>query len=94
MKFKIGTLFSGIGSPEFGAERVFGKENIENIFACDIDKFARESYLANHTVQTMYEDVTKVDFTKYENELDLLVGGSPCFEVGTKVITKDEYKNI
>lgn len=28
------------------------------------------------------------------NKIDLLIGGSPCFKAGTKVLTKDGYKNI
>ncbi len=33
---KIGTLFSGIGSPEQGAKRVYN--NLELVFACEWDK--------------------------------------------------------
>jgi len=43
---KIGTLFSGIGSPEMGAKRVY--DNLELVFACEWDKFARESFKANY----------------------------------------------
>ena len=41
MKLKVGTDFSGIGSPETALKRL----NIphENVFACDIDKYAKAS---------------------------------------------------
>ena len=45
-KISLATLFSGIGAPEFAAREVF--DEVETVFACEIDKFARKSYLANH----------------------------------------------
>ena len=42
---RIATLFSGIGAPEQGAKRVY--QNHEVVFACEFDKFARQSYEAN-----------------------------------------------
>lgn len=46
---KIATLFSGIGAPEQGAMRVY--PNHEIVFACEFDKFARESYSANYEIE-------------------------------------------
>lgn len=34
-KINIGTVFSGIGSAETAARRVFGKDNVNFVFACD-----------------------------------------------------------
>jgi len=75
---KIATLFSGVGSPEFGAKRVYRK--VKNVFACEIDKFARQSYLANHDIdeEHFYKDIYELDATKYRGKVDVLVGGSPC----------------
>ncbi len=73
---KLGTLFSGIGAPECAVKRVF--DDVTEVFACEIDKFARESFLAIHSPKTFYGDITTVDFTPYKFEIDLLVGGSPC----------------
>lgn len=38
-------------------------------------------------------DITKVDETKL-NPFNMICGGSPCFPAGTKVMTKEGYKNI
>jgi len=72
---KIGTDFSGIGSPEM-ALKYLGIEH-RNIFACDIDKYARQSYNALHDPETMFEDITKRNHQDIEN-LDLYVAGFPC----------------
>lgn len=71
---KIGTVFSGIGAPEFAAERVF--DEVHNVFACEIDKYARQSYEANHIVADFHSDITTTSFEDYE--IDILIGGSPC----------------
>ena len=49
---RIATLFSGIGSPEQGAKRVYG--DFKTVFACEWDKFARQSYEANYDVDKFY----------------------------------------
>jgi len=75
---QIATLFSGIGSPEQAARRVHPSHNI--VFACEIDKFARQSYLANYTISQnhFHEDINKLNASKYRNKVDILIGGSPC----------------
>ena len=76
-KVRLATLFSGIGAPEFAAREVFSE--VETIFACEIDKFARKSYLANHdTPLAFYEDVCDLDAKAYAGQIDILIGGSPC----------------
>lgn len=74
---KIASLFSGIGTPEQSLEHL----NIEHetVFACEIDKYARKTYLANNQEpNTFYEDIYSLDGNKYKNQIDILVGGSPC----------------
>lgn len=74
---KIATLFSGIGAPEFAAREVFGE--VKTILACEIDKYARQSYLANHDAPIVfYENVCDLDARAYAGQIDILVGGSPC----------------
>ena len=76
-KISLATLFSGIGAPEFVAREVFGE--VETVFACEIDKFARQSYLANHEAPAVfYEDVCDLDARAYAGQIDILIGGSPC----------------
>ena len=75
MKLKVGTDFSGIGSPETALKRL--KIPHENVFACDIDKYAKASYLELHDPGKFYDNITTRDHTKVER-LDLYVAGFPC----------------
>ena len=73
----IASVFSGIGTPELALKAM----NIPHhtVFAAEIDKYARQTYLANNQEpDTFYEDVTKIDGTKYLGKVDVVVGGSPC----------------
>lgn len=76
---RIGTLFSGIGAPEQGAKRVYG-DDLELVFACEYDKFARQSFEANYEIspEHFHKDVHDMDGTQYQGKLDVLIGGSPC----------------
>jgi len=77
-EIKIATLFSGIGAPEQAASRVFSEHKI--IFACELDEFARESYLANYNInaEDFHKDVHDLNGIKYRGKIDILIGGSPC----------------
>tara|TARA_R100000654_G_C2666585_1_gene125468 strand:- start:34 stop:1071 length:1038 start_codon:yes stop_codon:yes gene_type:complete len=72
---KVGTFFSGIGSPEQALLNLGIKHEIE--FACDIDKYARQTYLKNFNCKKMYEDITTLNM-KDLSYVDLLVFGFPC----------------
>lgn len=73
---KVGTDFSGIGSPEM-ALKLLNIEH-EQVFACEIDKYARKSFEAIHgNPQTFYQDITKRDHSEIP-QLDLYVAGFPC----------------
>lgn len=75
---RIGTLFSGIGSPEQAAKRVW--DNSELVFACEWDKFARQSFKANYEIadEHFHKDINDMDGTQYAGKVDIIVGGSPC----------------
>ena len=74
---KVATLFSGIGTPEQSLKHL--QVEHETVFACEIDKYARTTYLANNeTPNTFYDDVYNIDGNKYKNQIDILIGGSPC----------------
>lgn len=62
---------------------------------CEIDKFAIQSYCLMHDVDPNLNlgDISKVNTADME-DFNLLVGGSPCFVAGTKVLTSNGYKNI
>ena len=80
---KLATLFSGIGAPEQAAKRVF--EKVETIFACEWDKYARESYIANYNIDKnlFFEDIRDLDAKRFNGAVDILVGGSPCQDFST-----------
>lgn len=73
---KIATVCTGIGSPEM-AMRNLGIEH-EIVFGCEIDKYARETYLANFEPGFMVPDMTKCDWEDEKYYSDLFIGGIPC----------------
>lgn len=76
MQIKVGTDFSGIGSPEM-ALKLLGIDH-KQVFACEIDKYARKSFEAIHgKPDTFYEDITKRNHSEVP-QLDLYVAGFPC----------------
>lgn len=73
---RVGTAFSGIGSPEMALNLLGIKHEI--LFACDINKSAKKSYLANYDVKDWWDDVEKLDAKKYKGMIDLFVAGVCC----------------
>jgi site-specific DNA-cytosine methylase len=67
---KIATLFSGIGAQEQGAKRVYG-DNLKMVFACEWDKFARQSFNAIYNIEDahFHKDVHDVYGTQYQGEV-------------------------
>jgi DNA (cytosine-5)-methyltransferase 1 len=72
---KIGTDFSGIGAPEQALKKL-GVEH-KCMFACDVDKYAKKSYLANYNPEVFYDDIKTRDH-KNAPYVDLYVAGFPC----------------
>jgi len=73
---KIATVCFGIGSPEQALKDL--NINHEIVFACEIDKYARKSYLANFNPKYMFEDMTKESWEGNHLYSDLFIGGIPC----------------
>ena len=73
---KVATVCSGIGSPEVAIRNLGIKHEI--VFGCEIDKYARQTYLANFNPNMMLEDMTKEDWKDKKYYSDLIVGGIPC----------------
>jgi DNA (cytosine-5)-methyltransferase 1 len=71
----IGTMCSGIGAPEQALKKLGIPHKVK--FACEIDKFARETYEMNYDPEFFYEDLTTLDYTTLP-EVDLFVAGFPC----------------
>jgi len=75
-RFTFIDLFAGIGGMRLGLEAIGGK----CIYSCEIDRFARETYLKNFGVQNGHafsEDINEVEVESIPDH-DLLVAGFPC----------------
>jgi DNA (cytosine-5)-methyltransferase 1 len=72
---KFVDLFAGIG----GFHQALKVFNTECVFASEIDKYARQTYLANHNITNNFfnEDITKISPHDIP-EHDILCGGFPC----------------
>lgn len=66
---------------------------VDKYYASEIDKHAIKQTMLNFPDTIQLGSVTDVDVSKLD-KIDLLIGGSPCFAAGTKVLTIDGYKNI
>lgn len=73
---KVATVCTGIGSPEM-AIRNLGIDH-EIVFGCEIDKYVRQTYLANFEPGFMVNDMTKCDWEDEKYYSDLFIGGIPC----------------
>jgi DNA (cytosine-5)-methyltransferase 1 len=87
---KVGSDFSGVGSFDLALLRL--KIKHETIFACDQDKFARQTYLLN------YKEPNKFPANVYDRRipdesLDIYMSSPPCqsfSQVGQKLGKKDK----
>ena len=82
---KVGTFFSGIGSPEMAFKRLKDNgiiNNYESVFFCEIDKWAVKSYCAIHnkTEKDNLGDITKIN-GKDLPYCDIWIGGFPCQDI-------------
>lgn len=75
-KLKVVSLFSGIGGFEIGIMDAIGKENVDIVFASEIDKYAAQSYemYFNHKP---HGDITQIN-EKDVPDHDVLTFGFPC----------------
>jgi DNA (cytosine-5)-methyltransferase 1 len=75
---RLATVFSGIGAVEQAFKRL--QLDHEIVFACDNDKFVKQSYLSNYEVSegNWYDNICDIDGCCFENMVDIFVGGSPC----------------
>ena len=71
---KHGSLFSGIGGFDLAAEWM----GWENVFHCEWNPFGQKVLKHYWPKAESFDDITKTDFTKYANTIDILTGGFPC----------------
>lgn len=90
----IGTDCSGIEAP-IEALKQLGIP-FQHKWSCEIDKFARQSILANYEPEILYEDITKRDHSQLP-DVDIYACGFPCQSfslMGKKLGTTDPRSNI
>lgn len=85
------SLFNGIS---VGYQALLEADiKVDNYFSSEV----QESVIIN-TQLNFPETIQLGDVTKWKEwdlpKIDLVIGGSPCFAVGTKIITEKGYKNI
>lgn len=78
-----GSLFSGIGGFELGAERA----GIPTIWNCEIEERKRKILKRHFPQAIQYEDVTKMENPPY---VDIISGGFPCQDIS---IAQYRFKN-
>jgi DNA-cytosine methyltransferase len=85
------SLFDGMSCGRIALERAGIKVN--NYYASEIDKHAIKVTQHNYPDTIQLGSVTEIKGTDLP-KIDLLIGGSPCFVSGTKIITSYSLKPI
>ena len=90
-KFKVVSLFSGIGGFEAGLDK--SSIDYEIVFSSEIDNHAKKSYLSNFPHCNLNGDITKID-EKLIPDHDLLCAGFPCqsFSIAGKRLGFDDTR--
>lgn len=73
------SLFDGISCGRVALERAGIK--VDTYYASEIDKYAIKIAQKNYPNTVQLGDVNDIDFTKFTNKIDLLLGGSPCTDL-------------
>lgn len=74
-KINVGSDFSGVGAFDYALKKLSIQYN--TIFACDMDKFARQSYIANHGEPKYYPENVYERKIPIES-LDIFMTSPPC----------------
>ena len=74
-EFKVLELFAGAGGLAVGLE----KSGIKCVALNEIDKWACQTLRENRPMWNVLEgDIKSFDFSKYNNQVDIVTGGFPC----------------
>ena len=89
---KHGSLFSGIGGFDLAAEWM----GWENMFHCEWNEFGQRVLKHYWPQAELFTDITKSDFTKYANQIDVLTGGFPCqpYSSAGKRLGKEDERHL
>jgi DNA (cytosine-5)-methyltransferase 1 len=87
-----GSLFSGIGGFDLAAEWM----GWENKFHCEWNEFGQKVLKYYWPESELFTDITKSDFTKYANQIDVLTGGFPCqpYSTAGKRLGKEDDRHL
>lgn len=87
-----GSLFSGIGGFDLAAEWM----GWENKFHCEWNPFGQKVLHHYWPNAEQFTDITKSDFTKYANKIDVLTGGFPCqpYSMAGKRLGKEDDRHL
>jgi DNA (cytosine-5)-methyltransferase 1 len=87
-----GSLFSGIGGFDLAAEWM----SWENKFHCEWNEFGQKVLHYYWPNAELFTDITKSDFTKYANKIDVLTGGFPCqpYSQAGKRLGKEDDRHL
>jgi len=95
-KIKLATVFSGIGAIEQAFKRLELPHKI--VFACDNNKFVKQSYLHNYKLspEKWFDDIHDIKGINFNKQVDILVGGSPCqsFSMVGKRKGLDDFRGL
>ena len=92
MEITHGSLFSGIGGFDLAAEWM----GWENLFHCEWNEFGQKVLKHYWPNAESFNDITKTDFKKYANRIDILTGGFPCqpYSTAGKRLGKEDDRHL
>jgi DNA (cytosine-5)-methyltransferase 1 len=87
-----GSLFSGIGGFDLAAKWM----GWDNLFHCEWNEFGQKVLNYYWPDAELFTDITKSDFTKYANRIDILSGGFPCqpYSHAGKRLGKEDERHL
>jgi DNA (cytosine-5)-methyltransferase 1 len=93
----IGSDFSGVGAFDYAIGRVATAKGfkVNTVFACDMDKFARQTYIHNHGEPCYYPE-NVYNRAIPETALDVYMTSPPCqaFSMAGKRLGKQDKRGI
>jgi DNA (cytosine-5)-methyltransferase 1 len=92
-KLTIGSDFSGVGAFDQALKRL--GVNYETVFACDMDKFARDTFIYNYG-EPKYYPTNVYDREIPSESLDIYMTSPPCqaFSLAGKRLGKEDKRGI
>jgi DNA (cytosine-5)-methyltransferase 1 len=68
----------------------------DNVFHCEVNPFGQRVLKYYWPEAELFEDITKTDFTKYANRIDVLSGGFPCqpYSTAGKRLGKEDERHL